>query len=482
MSNNYKKQWKSLLNNERLDNEDINYNDTTTISRDPFERDYDRVIFSTAFRRLQDKTQLFPLPNSDFIHKRLIHSIEVSSVGRSLASLISDFLFGKNKPDIESADKYKICEIVKTACLLHDIGNPPFGHAGEDAIARFYKNREYKKFEIKELNELIENDYNFANELYLFEGNAHGLSIALDMNFTPAVIGAYMKYPALVCNHNGYYKKFGIFKKDYQKFKDVATNLSLKELYSCNYGSCYSRHPLSYLVEAADDICYKFLDVEDGFHIGLIPFEKLLPVYENIANFGGKELSEIEKIKDKYKDDEHKQLRVLRSKCINTLIAEVVKVYKDKYDEIMNGALCKVENDEDQYSLIKHVPDALKEHMKSLGSLVGKYCYGDDRVLSLEILGYKVIGDLLSKFLYAHISFYLTENSQDEKYIHKLINLTPKQFRVRLITIVPKNICQQINYELKTIIYNVNSFIAGMTDTYALNLYKKLNAIEEPIY
>lgn len=476
MTSNSKTLWRSLLNNERLDKEDINYRDNTTINRDSFERDYDRVIFSTAFRRLQDKTQVFPLPNSDFIHKRLIHSIEVSSVGRSLASHISDFLLSKDEPHIEPEDKYKICEIVKTACLLHDIGNPPFGHAGEDAIARFYKNKEYKKFEINELDELIENDHNFANELYLFEGNAHGLSISLAMNFTPAVIGAYMKYPALVCNHNGYYKKFGIFQKDQQRFEEIATKLNLKKLFNCDYNKCYARHPLSYLVEAADDICYKFLDAEDGFHIDLIPFKELLDVYEKIASVGGKESPEIDKIKQKYIDDEHKQLRVLRSKCINTLIAAVVEVYKNKYNEIMNGSLCQVKKNEGQYSLIEYVPVDLKKGMKDLGDLVKKNCYGDDRVLSLEILGYKVIGDLLSKFLYANISNYLNDKPQDEKYIKKLVSLTPKQYQFKQII----NKTQQEN--IKTIVYNINSFIAGMTDTYALNLYKKLNGIEEPTY
>ncbi len=268
--------WEQLLSRKLLCDEKPvkqNLND----GRSPFQRDFDRIVFSSAFRRLQDKTQVFPLPESDFVHTRLTHSFEVSCVGRSLGTLIGSKIIQRHKELKEQYSHFHLGEIVAAACLAHDIGNPPFGHSGEDAISEYFKNGDGKQFKEK-LTELQWND------LTKFEGNAQGFRLLTKLQnpkikgglrLTCATLAAFTKYPKesfTIDNTNAdgkskLYKKFGFFQPEKELFSEVAGEVGLNKKLNKQKYLWWERHPLAFLVEAADDICYRIMDLEDGYHL-----------------------------------------------------------------------------------------------------------------------------------------------------------------------------------------------------------------------
>jgi len=254
---------------------------TTEPSRSAFERDYDRIIFSHPFRRLQDKTQVHPLPEHDFVHTRLTHSLEVSSVGRSLGKKVGEVIVQRHPELSNHFSSFDFGAVVAAGALTHDLGNPPFGHAGEEAISDFFRHHEFgKSFQ----NEVSEAQW---ADLINFEGNAQGFRILnknqYGLKLTFATLAAFTKYPCPSLfdqrdKSKKSQKKFGFFQTEKESFKEVAEQVGLTVQSESNWG----RHPLTFLVEAADDICYSIIDLEDGCSLGLVSYEEARILFEGV--------------------------------------------------------------------------------------------------------------------------------------------------------------------------------------------------------
>ena len=385
-------EWKKLLSDKILGDEtNKNYKDVD--GRSQFHRDFDRIVFCSAFRRLQDKTQVFPLPENDFVHTRLTHSLEVSCVGRSLGNLIGTKILDRHKELKKEYTNFHFGEIIAAACLAHDIGNPPFGHSGEDAIAEYFKRGNGKQFE-KALNNKCWND------LVKFEGNAQGFRIITKLQnpnirgglrLTHATLGAFTKYPKesaspqkIVDKHvkSKLYKKFGFFQSEKEQFTEVAneTGLIKKEIKDFDW---WSRHPLTYLVEASDDICYRIMDLEDGFRLGLVSFkdteELLMPLIDTTKLKGYKDRNENDKI------------GYLRAKSISDIVQELATVFADEENNILSD---KFEND-----LISVIPAA--KALENIKVISVDKIYSYRSVVEREVEGYEVLGGLLDAFINA---------------------------------------------------------------------------------
>ena len=272
--------WEKLLSRNRI-GEPLNEDVQSLNGRSDFQRDFDRIVFCSAFRRLQDKTQVFPLPESDFVHTRLTHSLEVSCVGRSLGNFVGEKILQRRKKLRSLFTQFHFGEIVAAACLAHDIGNPPFGHSGEDAIAEYFKSGNGIQYK----NILNKKQW---SDISKFEGNAQGFRLVTKLQnqynkgglrLTYAVLGALTKYPkesftssAAERVSNNIYSKFGFFQSEKNLFKEVAQAVQLETKVSSTNNLWWNRHPLAFLVEAADDICYRIMDLEDGFRLGLLSF------------------------------------------------------------------------------------------------------------------------------------------------------------------------------------------------------------------
>lgn len=317
-------EWSKLLSPTRLGRKDAKQKDV----RSEFQIDYDRIVYSSAFRRLQDKTQVFPLSESDYVRTRLTHSIEVSCVGRSLGTLVGQFVI--EQAGLKDIQAQEFGNIVAAACLAHDIGNPPFGHSGEEAIRVWFKGSG-KKY-LKGLSREEKED--FLN----FEGNAQGFRVLTrlqnainrgGMQLTYAVLGAYNKYPRraylpkFAKSENVSEKKFGFVRSDEKSFKEIAEGLGLNK----KQGGAWSRHPLAFLMEAADDICYRIIDLEDGHRVGRVSFEETEKLLKPMAFSTKKESRE-----GSYAliDDEKGKVEYLRARAISRLIFEAVLAFKER--------------------------------------------------------------------------------------------------------------------------------------------------------
>ena len=310
-----------------------------TDGRSQFQRDFDRIVFSPAFRRLQDKTQVFPLPESDFVHTRLTHSLEVSCVGRSLGSLVGEKILTKDKKLAKKYTSVHFGEIVAAACLAHDIGNPPFGHSGEDAIAEYFRNNNGKQFK-----DIIADEKKWT-DFTMFEGNAQGFRIITKLQnpnsggglkLTCAALAAFTKYPkeSLITqkgksgkNKSKPYKKFGFFQSEKKLFTEVAEETGLiKNGLKNDYW--WSRHPLAFLVEAADDICYMIMDLEDGFRLGLLTFQATESLLKPLIK------SKMTSYEGRSRND---KIGYLRAKAINDIVTELADAFVDNEDKILAG-------------------------------------------------------------------------------------------------------------------------------------------------
>jgi len=413
-----------------------------------FEVDYDRIIFSDSFRSLQDKTQVIPHSKTDFVHTRLTHSLEVSVVARSLGRIVGEQLLKKH-PEL-TKEGYKMNDfgaIVATAALAHDIGNPPFGHSGEKAIGEYFKNGKGKKFK----ESLTDKQW---QDLIDFEGNANGFRILNKsqkgseggLRLSYATLGAFTKYPKeslpkKPSNHIAD-KKYGIFQSEVSFFNEVAQELGL--ISSGKEGNmAYKRHPLSYLVEAADDICYTIIDFEDGINLGLIEEEFALEYLIKLVK------GTIDS--NKYYQLEHKKDRLsyLRALAIGTLINEASKVFLENEEAILKG--------EYPYSLLDkcnyeaQINDIIKISVEKI--------YKSREVIEKELAGYKVIANLLDVFITA------TNNNYEN-------NLT--NYDKLIIAILPESL-QQPKDTLYLRLLTISGYVASLTDGFALQLYQKLN-------
>jgi len=439
--------WDNLINSDRFG---IKKTSKASMpdNRTEFQRDYDRIIFSSPFRRLQNKTQVFPLPGHTIVHNRLTHSLEVATVGRSIAGIVANQLIKKDVvKELNFYDQIK--SIVSTACLVHDMGNPPFGHSGEKAISYYFKEGKGKIFE-KQLSKVLWND------LINFEGNANLLRLLTNRfsgrreggyALTYSSLGAMIKYPWDV-NYNN--KKFGFFQSEKEAFLNIMEQLKIQEIN--NDKMFFSRHPFVFIVEAADDICYQIMDMEDGCKLGIISYEEVHNIYMNFFD-ENKDLEKLKRIKQTLKEvvDLNEQTAYLRAMVIGHLVEEVAKVFLDNYKNIIEGNFFE--------KLIDNMRDDLLDAMKNCEKQAYKKLYKHESVVKIEISGYKVIGFLLDSFINAILK-------PEDTYNKELLSLIPKQYLNNMEDNTYLNIRAVIDY------------VSGMTDGFAVDLYRRINGVD----
>lgn len=438
-------QWEQLLSLRKQGDKNKRLRIEENETRIGFEVDFDRIIFSSAFRSLQDKTQVIPLSKTSFVHTRLTHSLEVSVVGRSLGRTVGKQILKKH-PHLESVHGYQANDfgaIVAAAALAHDIGNPPFGHSGEKAIGDYFLNGNGKRFKDK----LTDKEY---QDLIDFEGNANGFKILTEskngvsggLRLTYASLGAFMKYPkqSLPKKPTPHVadKKFGVFQSDVEFFDEVVSDLGLLK----REGEGYARHPLAYLVEAADDICYTIIDFEDGINLGLIEEEVAL---EYLINLVRNNLKSDVYYKLSTSSD---RLAYLRSLAINTLIAEAASIFLENEEEILKGTFSVSLLDKSQY----------KAQISDIIDVSVNRIYQSNEVMEKEIAGYTILTTLLDAYTTAFENTYNGEARQKDKVLLKLAALDKTKFKS-----VYEYLMESCNH------------ISRMPDGNALQIFQKLN-------
>jgi len=443
--------WKQLLSAKRWGYEErISENDLA--ARSEFQRDYDRLIFSSPFRRLQNKTQVFPLPGAVFVHNRLTHSLEVASVGRSLGRMF----YSRMKdlyPNVDEEYPFlqEVGNIVSGACLSHDLGNPAFGHSGESAISFYFTDGEGSKYQDQVTAE------QWA-DLTHFEGNANALRILThsfhgkdDKAFalTYSSLAAIVKYPcAAIDGHikgSHHRKKYGFFESETHTFKRIAEELGL--LKDKNNPNGYVRHPLVYLVEAADDICYNIIDLEDAHHLKLLSYEEVEALLLPLC--GPADLTE----RLSLLIDKSSRVSLLRAKAINTLINACIDVFVREQEQFLKGTFPS--------ALMDALDSDIVAQMKRISTISVAKIYNAPTVVQIEVAGYKVMNALLSEFIPAYVK---TVKSNYDK---KLVALIPQQFYTERTDTYAK-------------IQAVLDYVSGMTDVYAIDLYRKIKGITIP--
>ncbi|MCW8803851.1 MAG: deoxyguanosinetriphosphate triphosphohydrolase [Ignavibacteriaceae bacterium] len=448
-------EWAKLLTDSRL-GEKSQPKQKLQDGRSEFQKDFDRIVFSPAFRRLQDKTQVFPLPESDFVHTRLTHSLEVSCVGRSLGNLIGETIIKRNPSLQNRFTKFHFGEIVAAACLAHDIGNPPFGHSGEDAIAEYFRSGNGQRF-----NSKIQGKKKWT-DLVKYEGNAQGFRIITKLqnpkvrgglNLTYSTLAAITKYPreSLISKEikslqYKAYRKYGFFQAEKDIFKEVARETSL----DCNKNEkdyWWCRHPLAFLVEAADDICYRVMDLEDGFRLGLVSFKETKELLRPLVSKQG--------LKDYRDKDEKDRIGYLRAVAINELVNELAKVFIDEEKNILTGKF------EDE--LIGEIKRA--NALKQIKDISIAKIYKSRSVVEREVAGYEVLGGLLDTFI----------NAYNEAYQGKISSKNRSVF-----ALLPNRISEDIPDELYLRLLRIIDFVSGMTDSFAVSLFRKIKGISLP--
>lgn len=427
--------WAQLLSSQRQNQK----NTSDVLSRSSFEQDFDRIIFSHPFRKLQDKTQVHPLPEHDFVHTRLTHSLEVSSVGRSLGKKAGEVIMQRHPDLAQNFSSFDIGAITAAASLAHDLGNPPFGHAGEAAISEYFKGKEagVSKAEYE--------------DLVNFEGNAQGFRILNNRQFrlTYATLGAFTKYPCQSFfperdKKRKSQKKFGYFQSESEAFRDVAENLGLNKISN----GTWCRHPLAFLVEAADDICYSIIDLEDGCRMGLVSFNETVDLLAPILGdkLKREKLSDLSGLNEK--------LGVLRALTIGELIEASTEVFLDNEEGILNGSFDKALTDLCRF----------KDALGVINKVSVEKIYRTHTVVEIEASGHEVLPGLLHEFAGAGLE--LSNPSASKKY-KNLALLFPEEIRAA----IGESKSQYMIFR------NVIDFISGLTDRHALSLYRKIKGI-----
>lgn len=444
-------EWKNLLSAKRWGHEDKSPRDTDE-ARSQFQIDYDRLIFSSPFRRLQNKTQVFPLPGSVFVHNRLTHSLEVASVGRSLGRIFYNQT-KKDNPNIDNEVPLmsEVGNIVAAAALAHDLGNPAFGHSGEAAISRYFTNGE-GKFYLDQLAEEQKKDFT------KFEGNANAIRILTHpfegkgngaYALTYSTLAAIGKYPceSIIGGEKPklHRKKYGFFQSEKEIFRKIADELGMLKDSENPLG--YFRHPLAYLVEAADDICYGIIDLEDAHRLQILSFDEVKELLLPLCNSDKLE----ERLKNDLEDDDAK-VGLLRAKAISTLIGECSRIFYDEQKAILSGNF--------NQSLTDALPEHYLQAWKTIEKISVEKIYNYQSVIAKEVSGYKVMAGLLEEFVPALVN-------NDTHYYEKLVKLIPKQFHTE-------------KEDLYSRVQSVLDFVSGMTDLYAVELYGKIKGISFP--
>jgi len=437
--------WEQLLSLKRFGDTEKRPRIAQDETRLGFEVDFDRIIFSSAFRSLQDKTQVIPLSQTDFVHTRLTHSLEVSVVGRTLGRRVGKVLLERHPNLVALGYTFNdFGAIVAAASVTHDIGNPPFGHSGEKAIGEYFKSGKGAKYK----DQLSAKEY---QDLIDFEGNANGFKILTEsregisggLRLSYATLGAFLKYPKeslpkKPTNHIAD-KKYGVFQSETTEFLDVVQELGMQKKSDTDIS--YFRHPLAYLVEAADDICYTIIDFEDGINLGLIEEDYALEYLSKLIHGINR---------DKYYALKHTKDRTayLRAIAINSLIDEAVTIFLSNEEAILNGSFSKSLLEKCKYEA--QINDIIKISIEKI--------YKSKEVIEKEVAGYRVIADLLDVFTTAiNNKFY----EQDSNFDSLVLNLLPKEYQVET---------DDAFYR----IMQICSYVSRMSDSYAIRMHKKL--------
>ena len=442
--------WQQLISNKRLGQE--HRHPERHDDRTEFKRDYDRLIFSAPFRRLQNKTQVFPLPGSIFVHNRLTHSLEVASVGMSLGNDVAQQLLRRH-PELTNSLLSEIGQIVSAACLAHDMGNPPFGHSGEKAIQSFFT-------EGPGLRLQSEVSPQFWSDITHFEGNANAFRL-LTHQFqgrrpggfvmTYSTLASIVKYPfsSMAAGKKG---KFGFFDSEKDLYMRIASELGLIRKSGDNEPLRYCRHPLVWLVEAADDICYEIMDIEDAHKLKIISYSDTSAMLLRFFDEGTRQRIE-NRIVEEGVTDNNEKVVYLRACVIGLLESECVQVFLDHEDEILSGTF--------EGSLIDHISEIPHEAYRRCCSISVEHIYRSKPVLDVELSGYQIIQTLMEKFIEAAVH-------PERFYSRQLIDRVSSQYDIGADN-------------LETRIMAVIDYISGMTDVYALDEYQKISGISLPI-
>lgn len=437
--------WRKLISAKRFGMEE--FHEERQENRSEFQRDYDRLIFSAPFRRLQNKTQVFPLPGSIFVHNRLTHSLEVSCVGRSLGNDVSKAILSR-QPELQDSFLPEIGSIVSAACLAHDLGNPPFGHSGEKAISTFFS--EGKGQFLKEHLTPVEWD-----DLTHFEGNANAFRLLTHQfegrrkggfAMTYSTLASIVKYP-FSSSLAGKKSKFGFFISEEEAFRRIASELGMVQLNE--HPLKYARHPLVFLVEAADDICYQMMDIEDAHKLKILTTEETIELL--LSFFSEERIAHIRRT-FQIVSDTNEQIAYLRSSVIGLLIKECTRIFLEQEAEILSGAFTD--------PLIKCISQRPAQAYKHCSEISFSKIYRSRDVLDIELAGFQVISTLLELMIDA-------VTSPDKAYSQLLINRVSGQY----------NIKSPVLYER---IQAVLDYVSGMTDVFALDLYRKINGNSLP--
>lgn len=427
--------WLTLLSAKRQDQR----SGSEILSRSSFEQDFDRIIFSHPFRKLQDKTQVHPLPEHDFVHTRLTHSLEVSSVGRSLGKRAGEVIMERH-PELEKIhSSYDFGAVTAAAALAHDMGNPPFGHAGETALSEYFKTN---AFDVSKAEQ---------EDLISFEGNAQGFRLLnrkdYGLRLTYATLGAFTKYPCHSAPKASNIKrksqkKFGYFQTEREAFTDVAESLGLIKFDD----GIWCRHPLAFLVEAADDICYSIIDLEDACRLGLVTFDETVELLSPILGdkLNVQKLGEMHGLNSK--------LGLLRAMTIGELINACTEVFADNEKGILDASfdsaltdICKFKRSLDQISKVS----------------VNKI-YRTHSVVEIEAAGHEILPALVKDFICA------AENINGSRKYQNMSLLFPEDIRLSIL---------EHHAQPYLLIRDVLDFISGLTDRHALSLYRKIKGI-----
>ena len=443
--------WKQLISNKRLGQESrhaIRHDD-----RSEFKRDYDRLIFSAPFRRMQNKTQVFPLPGSIFVHNRLTHSLEVASVGMSLGNDVAHCVM-KTRPELADTLFTQIGTIVSTACLAHDMGNPPFGHSGEKAIQTFFTEGKGAYLKDRLSHEMWNDITHFEGNANAFRLLAHRFKGRRDGGFvmTYTTLASIVKYPFASALAEKGHGKFGFFCTEADIFRRIADDLGIIRKSADGCPAEYARHPLVYLVEAADDICYEIMDIEDAHKLKIVTYEETKRLFLDFFDEKGQNHI-MQRIHDEEITDDNEKVIYMRACVINALERACVDTFMRHEDEIMRG--------EFSGSLIDNIDDRLVKAYRNCTELSKKKIYKSKPVLDVELSGFKIMDSLMEVMTEAAVN-------PQRFYSRQLISRVSSQYDIS----AP---------DLETRIMAVIDYISGMTDVYALDIYQKINGISLPI-
>ena len=440
-----------LYSNARLYNHEIVSSQET---RTDYLRDYDRIIFSSAFRRLQNKTQVFPLPGSVFVHNRLTHSLEVASVGRSIAYEVGRFIVDKYKDDLTEESvyfyEYNLQNVIASACLCHDIGNPAFGHSGEDAIASYFTRNEF----------VLKSYFSDAewSDLVNFEGNANAIRIltqiqngklANGLSLTASTLSAIAKYPCESTARDKRFthrKKFGFFQSEKDNFLGMAKSVGM--LPESEDPIIFKRHPFVWLTEAADDICYNIIDLEDAHRLGLLDSPRVENYLLQLLLDLNYDINSTKATLGKLLDA-NERISYLRAKSIGALIRRACESYEENFEAVLDGT-----HTEGLFDMIRKESVALQDILK----ISIKKIYNNRSVIQIENAGYNVMYELLSHFVQPTLK---ADRLKADKMALKLL---PIQFTY-----------DGTPYER---VMGIIDYISGMTDNYATDLYRKIKGLD----